>query len=101
MTPTQLELMQMVIDLETTGEVKSAFDLVALVGLEWYWGWCVLNSCEARGWLTVERRGQAPTPLKIKSTPAGRLAVERRLSRSRNGKKHTLDSPGHGIRGDG
>ncbi len=78
MKATQRELLEVVYELETTGEYKSLFQVAALAVMDYAWGWHVLGQLEAAGLVTVERNG-APWPLKVSMTEKGRMAVlERR-----------------------
>ncbi len=74
MNPTQTELLEVIIELEDDGEVKSLVQAATLALMDYAWSWHVLNSLETDGLVTVRRNGQG-VPLQISSTANGRRAL--------------------------
>ena len=70
-TASELELLQVIYSLETTGHVRSLFDVAAMALLEYSWSWRLLSRLEQRGLVDVVRNG-SPAPLHISMTDTGR-----------------------------
>jgi DNA-binding MarR family transcriptional regulator len=77
MTNSQAELMEVIVDLETTGRIRSLFDAAAIALMEYSWSWRLLAQLESDGLVEVERNG-AGVPLKIRSTEKGQKAMTER-----------------------
>lgn len=74
MNDAAIELVRMIVELEQCKYVRSLFQVTVECGMDYSFGWRVLNHAEALGYVTVKRNGGG-RPLDIASTEQGRLVA--------------------------